>query len=340
MSHKNFITIDPQIIEAMCAKYRIGASVSDLMNEFTYGRNKIIRTLKDNLKDEYKQCVAIARYAVGQKVAPKLRGRLNPHTPLWNAKIAAAHIGLKHTDETKALISLRGKERELNPEWKARKSEIIRKIVESKKNSGYFKIHGIRHMSWMKENAPMRGKKHTNETKSIMSIKKCELVAQGWRPTQIKWTKERRELARQNTKQLWRDGKFTYNSKNGIMRSKLEIRVYELIKSRYPDTKHTWPIHTDERSYYYDVFVPSLNTILEINGDFWHCNPKLRSEEEWAKVRNVKHIWNNDKNKAHAAIKNGFHFITLWETDLISDIALSYLDQLEKCAIDNRLLHI
>jgi hypothetical protein len=316
MSHKNFVVIDTQVIEAMCARYRIGASVSDLMNEFNYGRNKIVRTLKGALKEEYVECAARARFAVGQKVAPKLRGRSNPHTPEWNAKIAAAHVGLGHNDKTKALLSRRGKERELDPEWQARKPEIARKIIESKRMSGYFELHAKRHSEWMREHSPMRGKRISDDTRARMRVCKKELIAQGWRPTQVEWTDERREKVRQHTKKSWHDGKFTYGSENGIMRSKLEIRTYELIKIHYPDAEHTWPIHTERRSYHYDVFVPSLNTLVEINGDFWHCNPKLRSEDEWAKIRNVRRVWKADEEKAQVAIEHGYRFVTLWENDL------------------------
>lgn len=291
MSHKNFIALDPQVIEAMCVRYRTGSSVSDLMREFGRGRNKIIRTLKEALGSEYKECARRAQQSVGQKVAPKLRGRKNPHTPEWNAKIAAAHIGLGHTDETKALLSRRNKERELDPEWQARKPEITRKIVEGKRSRGYFEIHSKRHGKLMRA--------RERETQ-IMS---------------------------KRAKALWQRGAFTY-SDDGIKRSKLEKRVYAAILERYPDARHTFPIHTPERSYYYDVCVPSLNTIIEVNGDFWHCNPAVLSEQEWKLVRDVEAVRARDADKLHVATEAGFRVVVLWENQLLADFERTVFEQL------------
>ncbi len=291
MSHKNFLALDPQVIEAMCVRYRTGSSVSDLMREFGRGRNKIIRALKEALGSEYEECVRRARQSVGQKVAPKLRGRKNPHTPQWNAKIAAAHIGLGHTDETKALLSQRNKERELDPEWQARKPEISRKIVEGKRSRGYFEIHSKRHGELMRA--------RERET-HVMS---------------------------KRAKALWQRGAFTYGD-DGIKRSKLEKRVYAAILKCYPDTRHTFPIHTSERSYYYDVFVPSLNTIVEVNGDFWHCNPMVMSEHEWNQVRDVEAVRAADDKKRRVAIEHGYRFVVLWENQLLADFEHAVFEQL------------
>jgi G:T-mismatch repair DNA endonuclease (very short patch repair protein) len=279
MSHKNFISLDPQVIEAMCERYRTGASIADLMAEFGRGRNKIIRTLKEALGTEYTECVLKARQAVGQKVALKLRGRPNPHTSEWDAKIAAAHVGLRHTDETRALLSRRNKERELDPEWQSRKTEITQKIVEGKRARGYFKLHAQRH------GALMRARERESQ---VMS---------------------------KRAKAMWQRGACTYGD-DGIKRSKLEKRVYAAILKLHPDARHTFPIHADERSYYYDIHVPSLNTIVEVNGDFWHCNPRSMSDEEWMQVRDVTSIRARDAEKHRVAVERGYRVITLWEMDL------------------------
>ena len=26
---------------------------------------------------------------------------------------------------------------------------------------------------------------------------------------------------------------------------------------------------------FYDVYIPQFNTLIEVDGDFWHCNPKF-----------------------------------------------------------------
>jgi len=316
MSHKNYVAIEPREIEAMCKRYRTGASVADLMREFGWGRNKIVRTLKEALGEQYAECASLARRAVGQKVAPKLRGRKNPHTPEWDAKIAAAHVGRRHTAETRALLSRRNKERELDPEWQARKPDVVRKIVEGKRTRGSFMSQGKSYAEWLEtHDHPMLGKKLSVETRAMLSARKRELVAQGWRPTQVEWTDERRERAAERTRQMWREGAFAYGD-DGIKRSKLEKRVYAAILEIYPDARHTFPIHAPERSYYYDVCVPSLKLIVEVNGDFWHCNPTTLTDQEWRQVRDLAEVRSRDAEKHRVATDAGFRVVVLWEADL------------------------
>ncbi len=280
MPHKNFKVLDSEVIDAMCARYRTGASVTDLMSEFALGRNKIIKTLKEYLGSEYETCANMARASVGQKVAPKLRGRKNPHTPEWNAKIAASHVGLMHSEETKALLSKRGKERELDPAWQARKPEITRKIVEGKRARGYFKVHAKRHAALMQ----------ARERQSQVMSKR--------------------------SKQLWKDGAFTYGD-DIVNRSKLEKRVFEQTKAIHVDAIHSHIIRDGDRVYCYDIYVPSINTLIEVNGDFWHCNPKLMTDEEWLKIRpSLNEVRERDKNKARVAEEHGLRLVTLWESDL------------------------
>lgn len=279
MSHKNFITIDSEMIEIMCTRYRAGTTIDTLMLEFGYGRNKIVRTLKEALGIEYVQCGKQIRREASRKAGKSNLGRKNPHTPEWNAKIATAHIGLRHTDKTKALLSQRIKERELDPTWQVRKPEITRKIVEGKRSRGYFEIHSKRHGD-------------------LMRAREREL-----------------HVMSKRAKDMWKRGAYTYGD-DGIKRSKLEKRVYAAILKYYPNAQHTFPIYTSERSYYYDVFIPSLNTIIEINGDFWHCNPTIKCERDWNLVRNVVAVRAADDKKRRVAMEHGYHFITVWENNL------------------------
>lgn len=284
MPHKNFKVLDQSVIDAMCARYRIGASVTDLATEFALGRNKIIKTLKEHLGPEYAACARLARASVGQKVAPKLRGRKNPHTPEWNAKIAAAHVGKTHSEETKALLAQRMKERELDPVWQQRKSEIANKIVEGKRARGVFELHAKKHGELM------RAREREFGTMS------------------------------KRAKQMWRDGKFAYGD-GYVKRSKLEKRIFELVKASHPDAVHSYTLGDGDRTYCYDIFIPSLNSLIEVNGDFWHCNPKLMTDEEWLQIRpSLNEVRERDTRKARVAEERGLRLIVLWESDLVSPL--------------------
>jgi len=57
--------------------------------------------------------------------------------------------------------------------------------------------------------------------------------------------------------------------------------------------------------------------IIEFNGDYWHCNPKLYEAEFFNKNKSLtaKEIWLYDKEKTKTAEKYGYEVLTVWEND-------------------------
>jgi len=67
----------------------------------------------------------------------------------------------------------------------------------------------------------------------------------------------------------------------------------------------------------FDVYVPSLNLLIEYNGDYWHCNP-IKYESEYInkkKNKTAKEIWEYDTKKLYLAKENGYDCKVIWETD-------------------------
>ena len=61
--------------------------------------------------------------------------------------------------------------------------------------------------------------------------------------------------------------------------------------------------------------------MIEVNGDYWHANPKFYSNNDVFFFRNGKtseEIWNKDLKKLELAIRSGYNVLTLWESDLNS----------------------
>ena len=63
---------------------------------------------------------------------------------------------------------------------------------------------------------------------------------------------------------------------------------------------------------FYDFYIPKLNLLIEINGDYWHGNPKvfkkLNKYQKMSKKRDVI-----KKGIAH---KNNFKLVFIWEYDM------------------------
>ena len=62
-----------------------------------------------------------------------------------------------------------------------------------------------------------------------------------------------------------------------------------------------------------DVFIPSKNSIIEFQGDYWHGNPVKYSYEELSEYQRKK--MNKDKELREYCSKNGINLIEVWESD-------------------------
>ena len=61
--------------------------------------------------------------------------------------------------------------------------------------------------------------------------------------------------------------------------------------------------------------------IIEFNGDYWHCNPKLYDENFYNKVKQLyaKDIWEYDKTKIDLCNKYNIKTLTIWESEYNDD---------------------
>lgn len=101
--------------------------------------------------------------------------------------------------------------------------------------------------------------------------------------------------------------------------SKLEKRVLTLLKDLGINFESQFKI--GKYFHRYDVRISGTKTLLEINGDFWHGNPKLYKENDilnFSKTNHpkVKDIWKKDEKNRNFAEKNGYKIIYLWENDI------------------------
>lgn len=97
--------------------------------------------------------------------------------------------------------------------------------------------------------------------------------------------------------------------------SKLEMRVSHVL------TK-AGIIHTVQHQvgrYYFDIKIGKV--LLQVNGDYWHCNPKKYKANEIVKFpgnrrKMVCNVWKRDLKKKLQANRHGYRVIYLWEQDI------------------------
>lgn len=100
--------------------------------------------------------------------------------------------------------------------------------------------------------------------------------------------------------------------------SSLNYRFKNILEKNNINFEQEKVLFDDDKKYFsYDFLIE--NVIFELNGDFWHANPKKYKENDLlnfpSKKRIVKEIWEHDKKKKHTAIKNGYEFVTIWESE-------------------------
>jgi G:T-mismatch repair DNA endonuclease (very short patch repair protein) len=101
--------------------------------------------------------------------------------------------------------------------------------------------------------------------------------------------------------------------------SKLEKEILSLLENR------GYEVSTQFRivgvPFIYDFIFPLENKILEVQGNYWHCNPNQYKKGSLIKMRGFKekilvdYIWLKDELKAQMAREQGFTVCYLWESD-------------------------
>jgi very-short-patch-repair endonuclease/transposase len=66
---------------------------------------------------------------------------------------------------------------------------------------------------------------------------------------------------------------------------------------------------------YYDFYISNKELIIEINGDYWHGNPK-----KFSVLNKIQtNAQERDRLKTEIAIKHGYNIIFIWEDDLLNN---------------------
>ena len=71
----------------------------------------------------------------------------------------------------------------------------------------------------------------------------------------------------------------------------------------------------------YDLRIKNTNLLLEVNGDFWHANPKKYKPDDVLNFSSTNHIkakdvWKKDERNKNFAEKNNYKVLYIWESDV------------------------
>ena len=152
-------------------------------------------------------------------------------------------------------------------------------------------------------------------------------------------TKKRSDIHKKYWASLTDDQKNAYMKKRlknygKVFSSKLEIRISETLQKL--GIRYKWQFWIAGKVY--DFKIKHTKTIIEVNGDYWHANPrKYKSNDliNYPKNRGFLacDIWKKDFDKRKLAHKYGYSILYMWECDInkMDD------DQLDECVLE--MLH-
>jgi very-short-patch-repair endonuclease len=98
-------------------------------------------------------------------------------------------------------------------------------------------------------------------------------------------------------------------------RSNLEIGFEHILEELNLIFTHSFYVPSIKKVY--DFYLPEYKTLIEIDGDFWHCNPEKFPLPEYKTQKiNIE----NDKIKNQWAADNGYKLLRFWENDINNNI--------------------
>lgn len=223
-----------------------------------------------------------------------------PKSEETRRKQSAARLGKPMSDETRARMSaawagkpkpwLQG-EKNVNFGAAAQTPEVRQRmrVARAAAGSGWTEAQCEEHRQRMlgSSNA-MRGKKHTVETRAKLSSMATQRYKDGVvKVARNKISKPEKQIA------AWLTGQ-------GIT-----------FEPQY---------HIHNVPFWYDFYIPSLNLIIEYQGDYWHANPSTHPPGTWMRFLSqkpvqVESIWQRDADKKKCAEESGFQVLYIWERD-------------------------
>lgn len=100
-----------------------------------------------------------------------------------------------------------------------------------------------------------------------------------------------------------------------LRKSSFELNVIFLLKEKINNIIIDNRIKINNKIIFPDIIIGK--NIIECQGNYWHCNPKLFNKEYYHKQKhlNAGQIWDYDNNKKNELIKLGYNVLYIWEED-------------------------
>ena len=109
-------------------------------------------------------------------------------------------------------------------------------------------------------------------------------------------------------------------NKNKTWGSKIELKIIEILENLGLSYQRQYIINGSVHPY--DIWLTNTKTIIEVNGRWWHADPRFYGPDDIMKQPGKKYnikakeIWEKDKKWFEFAKNKGYNVIILWEDDI------------------------
>jgi G:T-mismatch repair DNA endonuclease (very short patch repair protein) len=167
------------------------------------------------------------------------------------------------------------------------------------------------------ENNAFYGKQHTSKTKELISkLHSNKPLSEAHRRKISIIVRQRLETpeGKQSIK------KAQIASHNKRQDTKIELKIQDLLKQlgfKFEKRRHM--IEIPEQEYFCDIFIPSLNLVIECNGEYWHASETIFKNEDTKHPgmnKTIKEVRRDEKIRIERFLKQGFKVLVLWEREI------------------------
>lgn len=100
--------------------------------------------------------------------------------------------------------------------------------------------------------------------------------------------------------------------------SKLELRIQNILYDKNITFTSQFPLGHK----YYDFCLPDIRLLIEVNGDYWHANPRKYKETDhisyFKEKKTAKSVWLKDEKKRQIALNNNYKIMYIWEDEIVN----------------------
>jgi hypothetical protein len=110
---------------------------------------------------------------------------------------------------------------------------------------------------------------------------------------------------------------------DGVVVDKYKSKLEDLIEQSLSNIGIDFKRQKFVNGLSYDFHITNTNFLIEVNGDYWHANPKFYFSGETINycggLRLVDEVWSKDLDKHQNALKYDYKVIYLWEWDITQE---------------------